>query len=69
MICEHEIWEMDVACHADGMCPLCLAKTSEHLRRVIAWCRPRLSKDVYRTALDNQLANPQEPDDAKMVKS
>jgi hypothetical protein len=41
----------------------------ERLLRLIAWCRARLSKDVYRTAIDEQLANPRQPDDAKMVQS
>jgi hypothetical protein len=41
----------------------------ERLLRLIAWCRPRLSRDVYRTSLDEKLANPRNPDDLKMVQS
>jgi len=39
------------------------------LLRLIAWCRPRLSRDVYRTSLDDQLANPRKSDDSKVVQS
>lgn len=39
MNCTHEAWEMDVASHADGLCPLCKAIEVEALRLLLARCR------------------------------
>lgn len=36
MICTHEIWEMDTASHADGMCPLCLSDKNARLSAVLS---------------------------------
>lgn len=35
MTCPHDITERDVAVTADGMCPLCQARTIEHLRAML----------------------------------
>jgi hypothetical protein len=35
MTCKHEIWEMDTAAHADGLCPLCLKEDNKQLRQEI----------------------------------
>jgi hypothetical protein len=41
MRCEHELHEMDTACAADGMCPLCLSadrsRAIEGARRFVTW--------------------------------
>lgn len=33
MGCEHEIWEMDTAVGADGLCPICLSATVKKLEQ------------------------------------
>lgn len=41
----------------------------QRLRRLIAWCRARLSKDAYRETLDRMLATRSEPDHTPIVRS
>ena len=44
----------------------------DRLRKLIAWCRPRLKQPAYRTLLDRYLDNPgaaSEWDDMKIVQS
>lgn len=41
----------------------------EHLRRQIAWCRPRLSKEIYRAQLDRNVEDRRKPDGLQVVQS
>lgn len=34
-LCPHDVSEQDVAAHADGLCPLCLAETVNRMRTVL----------------------------------
>ena len=43
MLCSHDIAEMDVACAADGMCPLCMADEIRSLTTALRAARIQLS--------------------------
>jgi hypothetical protein len=42
MTCPHEIWEMDIAAVADGLCPLCSQAEIERLRAEVDWLNEQI---------------------------
>lgn len=55
MKCNHDLTEQEVACYADGLCPICLKQSLEKLKkeklvRVIHHPKqPRTSTNLYGT--------------------
>lgn len=62
MTCPHDIIEKGNAC-ADGMCPICLARTAEYLReklqaerlRTVNWCDQIAKLEQRITTLEGML--------------
>jgi len=62
-----EMLRTPTGCVAPSEWETAAADEIERLRRLIAWCRPRLSKDVYRRRLDSLLLNSPKNDGSVMT--